>query len=275
MKPAIMALESGSQARVSLQALLLNLCEMTGAGTPVIYCPSAFNAATEVYDLIDEPCVERQTISGDPTWTFEDWRPWREQIRKLCYAQQNTYKMVFAWLADSITANDEDSCGAAMQRAEMALVSIIVQGIEHLGGDHSNFSSWAFGNALHRERRMVLRDAVLERLDRESSVSSPRDGSFKALGSSRDRIDPTLLMRPRTPAPVHRHRHPPKPTPPPPPPDPVLPDDLPTAGRTRLVEVLSHPTNLGLLGLEPKDLSPTMTLSRLRSLVNTLRQGAP
>ena len=266
MKPAIMALESGSQARVSLQTLLLNLTDVSGSGASFVYCPSAHQAAIDLRVFIERPNVEAQTINDDPTWTFEDWRPWRDQIRKLCYAQNNAYKMTFCWLADVLTANDEDPCSAALQRAEMALTSAIAK-----ISDPDNLYHWANEDPIHKQRRDLFRDTVLIEWDRESSVSSPRDGSFKAL--SRERIDPTLLMRPRDPAPVNRRQ--PKPPPPPPPPDPVLPDDLPTAGRTRLVEVLSHPTNLGLLGLEPKDLSPTMTLSRLRSLVTTLRQGAP
>jgi hypothetical protein len=270
MKPAIMALESESKSRLTLNTMLLNLCDVTGAGTPVVYCPTAHDAAVELYDLIDDPGVEAKIINDDPTWiwTFEDWAPWRQKIRELCYAQQNTYKMVFCWLADALTANDEDSCGAYLQRAEMALTSIVAKGMDHKGTNHSNFSSWAIGNPTHRERRLALRDAVLTERDRESSVSIPRD-----------RIAPSLLTRPRSPAIVNRNppqpRTPPKPPPPPPPPpEPVLPsEDLRAAGRVRLVEVLAHPTNLGLLGLTAQDLNPQLPISRLRSLLATLRQG--
>lgn len=257
-----MALEPGSKIRLALTALLLNLCEVSGPGTPVISCPSACTAATELYDLIEDPNPERRVINEDPTWTFEDWSPWQEKIRKLCYAQDNTYKLVFAWLADVLTANNEDSCGAALQRAEMALVSIVVKGVEHMGGDTGDLSSWAFGNAVHRERRMVLRDAVLARREHDAAVADPPEKSFKR-----------ALPRPRRNQPSNPN--PPKPQPPPPPPpDPVLPDDLQAAGRTRLVEVLTHPTNLSLLGLKPDDVRPSLSLRRLRALVGILRGAA-
>lgn len=259
-----MALESGSKIRISLTELLLNLCEVTGVGTPIVCCPSACKAATELYYLVERPNVEAQTIDDDddPTWTFEDWRPWREQIRKLCYAQDNAYRLAFAWLADVLTANDEDSCRAALQRAEMALVSAVVKGVEHMGGDTGNLSSWAFGNAVHRERRMVLRDAVLARREHDAAVADPPGKSFKH-----------ALPRPRRNQPSNPN--PPKPPPPPPPPpDPVLPDDLQAAERTRLVEVLTHPTNLSLLGLKPDDVRPSLPLNRLRALVGILRGAA-
>lgn len=280
MKPSIMVQELGSKVRTRLEALLLNLadCANTTPDEPsVLPCDAAYRTVGSLLFCINTPGVESvQVYKDDPTYKYEDWSPWCARVRVLC-REKTKYDRVFMWLADVLTAQD-DYCEAALQRAEKALVTIAAV--------HSNtpesLMTWACkdGGIDHplggffperRQRRLMFRDAVLAERDRESSVSSPRHESMKSAMPRRDRIDPSLLMRPRNPAPVNHH--PPKPPPPPPPPDPVLPEDAHTAGRTRLVEVLSHPTNLGLLGLEPKDLSPTMTLRRLRSLINTLRQG--
>ena len=276
MTPAIMTHEVGSKVRLRLEVLLLNIadCANNSDEPSLFLCGASERTADSLAAYVRNPGVERvQLYEDNPDCFYEEWSPWCSRVRVLCY-QDTKYRSTFAWLADVLTSQD-DYCEAALQRAEIALVKTIAG----CGVTPESLMAWACkdGGVDHpdggffperRQRRLAFVKDVLSFSEREEIIQSPRHQSMKS-----------LLTRPRSPAIVNRNppqpRTPPKPPPPPPPPpEPVLPsEDLRAAGRVRLVEVLAHPTNLGLLGLTAQDLNPQLPISRLRSLLATLRQG--